>query len=989
MAIAGTLTYKTDLDTRGVKKSGSTVKSIIAGLGITKMISKAMSTISSSLDGAISRYDTLNNFPKVMSNLGISAKESEKAIKKMSDKLAGLPTTLDQGALAVQRFTSKNGDVAKSTDLFLALNNALLAGGASTEIQATALEQLSQAYAKGKPDMMEWRSVQTAMPAQLNQISKEMLGNKNNLDKFLKKAKEFSKANPLSSTASELVEQLENVKKGTGDMTTALGTGLRTGVISMDQFMNTIVKLNQKGTKNFKSFETQARNSTAGLNTAIVVAKTQVVKGLTDILTSIDKSLKKSGTSMSKIISDLGKNAKKVLDNIAKALEKVDFVAIFNALKKLLPVIVSVTTAWIAYNVAIKATALIGIVSSITSTASAFIKLIPSIKSAKDAMTLLNMTLNVNPIVAVTTAVVALTTALALLSNSKKSSDSLFTQQQKQYEEEKKALEEQTQSINQNIDSWKDLQTQKQKNIDAGMTELSHYENLTSELGRIVDKNGKVKKGYEERAKFITSQLSDALGVEIKMTNGVIKNYASIQKEIKKVIEQKKAKIILDANEEEYTEAIKNQTQETKKLKEIETQRNEESAKRKDLLDKLEQAEEEARKNSGKWSASLRAEKDATIEYYKNLIKQSDDRLNTLKSNYSKQEDLVKQYAYGTMQYEKNLELFHKGQYDKMTTVNWNYVKEYEKTEDAKKAQLKDEISTTETHLKILKEMKNEYQTNEYDDQIKADEKLLKQQKSDLKKYQEQQEIGLGDIEDDWKKYYKQLIIDSAGKQIEFKKVGKDQIQMYVNGVKEGKPKSTKEMQTLVKEAIDKIKSGKTDAKTAGENLIDGVRTGVSNPNKQNQVYSSIANFGTNLLTKFKAALQEHSPSKATREMGGFLLEGVSLGIKDEEKNTLKDVNNFGNNVLEELSSSMDMSKQLEDMYKEMNKTIQMENAKLNFDVMSNNAYNRTMQLPAIIDLSANFEGTVPVQLNLDGEKIYDNQQKISVRKSIQYGGVK
>ena len=80
MAIAGTLTYKTELDTDGVKKSGNVVKSIIAGLGITKMISKAMDTITSSIDGAISRYDTLNNFPKVMSNLGISSKKAEKAI---------------------------------------------------------------------------------------------------------------------------------------------------------------------------------------------------------------------------------------------------------------------------------------------------------------------------------------------------------------------------------------------------------------------------------------------------------------------------------------------------------------------------------------------------------------------------------------------------------------------------------------------------------------------------------------------------------------------------------------------------------------------------------------------------------------------------------------------------------------------------------------------------------------------------------------------
>ena len=111
-----------------VEKGGSKIKSIIAALGITKIISSAISTINASIDGAISRIDTLNKFPKVMSNLGISSEDASKAINTLSDKLKGIPTTLDDAALAVQRFTSKNGDVKKSTEIFLAVNNALLAG---------------------------------------------------------------------------------------------------------------------------------------------------------------------------------------------------------------------------------------------------------------------------------------------------------------------------------------------------------------------------------------------------------------------------------------------------------------------------------------------------------------------------------------------------------------------------------------------------------------------------------------------------------------------------------------------------------------------------------------------------------------------------------------------------------------------------------------------------------------------------------------------
>lgn len=219
------------------------------GVVLSKALTKIASMISNQLDAAISRVDTLNRFPKMMTNLGISANDAEDSITKMSESLQGLPTTLDSAASAVQRFTSKNGDVAKSTDLFLALNNAILAGGAPAQDQASALEQLSQAYAKGKPDMMEWRTAMQAMPAQLNQVAKAM---------------------------------------GFGDNAAdALGEALRNGNVSMEDFMSTIIKLNKTGVDGFLSFEEQARNSTGGIGTAFTVMQSRITQGVAAIIDEI------------------------------------------------------------------------------------------------------------------------------------------------------------------------------------------------------------------------------------------------------------------------------------------------------------------------------------------------------------------------------------------------------------------------------------------------------------------------------------------------------------------------------------------------------------------------------------------------------------------------------------------------------------------------------------------------------------------------------
>src|SRR5574344_2276602 len=176
MAVAGSLTYDTKIDNTGFKSglNGMNTSAVALGNVIANVFNKVASVISGSIDGAVKRFDTLNNFPKVMTNLGISAEDSTSAVNELSDKLTGIPTTLDSATLAVQRFTSKNNDVKKSTKIFLAVNDAILAGGASTEIQASALEQLSQSYSKGKMDMMEWRTLQTAMPAQLKQVATAM-----------------------------------------------------------------------------------------------------------------------------------------------------------------------------------------------------------------------------------------------------------------------------------------------------------------------------------------------------------------------------------------------------------------------------------------------------------------------------------------------------------------------------------------------------------------------------------------------------------------------------------------------------------------------------------------------------------------------------------------------------------------------------------------------------------------------------------------------
>ena len=217
-------------------------------------VNMALDTMKSHVGSAVDRYDQLNNFPKVMKNLGIATNDTKNAMKDLDKGISGLPTTMDIATAGVTRFVSKNNDIKKSTKYFLAMNNAITAGGMSTQVQSAAVEQLSQAYSKGKMDMQEWRSIQTAMPAQLNQVAKAM-----------------------------------------GMSTDALGEGLRNGTVSMDEFMDTMVRLNEEGIDGLASFEDQAKSATGGIKTAFTNLGTGVTKGMATCIGAIDKMLQNNG----------------------------------------------------------------------------------------------------------------------------------------------------------------------------------------------------------------------------------------------------------------------------------------------------------------------------------------------------------------------------------------------------------------------------------------------------------------------------------------------------------------------------------------------------------------------------------------------------------------------------------------------------------------------------------------------------------------------
>ena len=230
-------------------KMGTLAFGAVAGAAAA-LANKGINMITSSIDGAIKRVDTLKNAPSVLQNLGFSAEESARAIKLIDKGVQGLPTSLDEIASSLVAIASSSGlSIDKATDLTVAFNNMALAGGKGPAEAQRALVQFTQALGRGKFQAQDFNTLMEVMPAQLNQVAKTLLG--------------------ASANSGQLRDALTS------------------GEVSMSQFNDAIIGLNKEGGANFASFADQAKTATGGIATGWSLVQTAITRGIANIISAV------------------------------------------------------------------------------------------------------------------------------------------------------------------------------------------------------------------------------------------------------------------------------------------------------------------------------------------------------------------------------------------------------------------------------------------------------------------------------------------------------------------------------------------------------------------------------------------------------------------------------------------------------------------------------------------------------------------------------
>ena len=530
---------------KGFEKIKDAIKNFSVGAVAFKAVSSAMDLVSQSMDKAIDRFDTLQRFPKVMKAFGHSSKDIAASTKLLSEGIEGLPTTLDTVVATTQKLTSMTGNLKQSTKLTIALNNAFLASGASTEEASRGLTQYTQMLSSGKVDLQSWKTLQETMSYALQ-----------------KTAESFGYAG--ASAQNDLYKALQD------------------GKITFSDFSKRLIELN----KGVNGFAEMAKKNSEGIRTSFTNIVSAIAKGIANVITEFDKMSKAvTGKSIAEhlnSIKDVINNTFNVIINVIRGATPVvkSLVSVLGFLKPVLDPLISIFAGVVSAVLLFKGAMLgLAIIKGIGSLIGTLITSLVSLTSTS---------------LVATGATTGLAGALAALSSggvfivvgaiaglvSWLTQESEETKKAKEKAKEfQQSLDDLHESINKGNEAYKDRRNE----IQATAEDNERLVKKIDELNAVENKTASQKKELASAAETLNSRI-EGLNIQYDKATGTINMTTDA---IRKQIEIAKASAEIEAANERMVENAKKRLEIKDKMKELEKEYQ-------GVLDKTEKIEDVA-----------------------------------------------------------------------------------------------------------------------------------------------------------------------------------------------------------------------------------------------------------------------------------------------------------------------------------------------------------------------------------------------------------
>ncbi len=630
----GEIRINTKIDSSGISAGIGKIKSafgsIVSSLSVFSLMQQGVDLVTGSIDSALDRGDTMDQFDRTMNKLVGDSTKVNQALDSLKDITTGTAYSLDTAAKATQNFVTRGMDLKDATSQVGIWADAVSFYGKGTSAE---LENVTDALAK-------MRTKGTVEMDQLNRL--------------------FDVG----------IDAVGMYAKATGRSSASVQYDLTYGKISSAEFIDTVSEAMETGAGGVQKLAGAAKEAGASWSGTIANMRTAVTRGVLGIIESLDEGLqaanlpgikdiisgigstiedvlgKASGMipnfiqaatglydEFQPVISSLGDVISGVIDTVQQKLPEIISVGkelyntvapdlknlvttigdmlggaiktvinmlpgaiqtatnLYNTIKPLAPLILGVTAAvkgWQAFRSV--QNWLGGLGNTLSSVAKRIIsftdesnflgkalgtagnsatnasKLFTSAgldtknmagevsKASKATQALSGMVSALtSPLGLVLTATIGVTAAITAY----QLSTSEAAERSRELEESQKRVSEAIDSANQATQDAADSYHQAD---EANQKTLEGYQSLYDELMTLVDANGKVKSGYEDRVEYINGELNQAFGTELQLIDGTIQGVDKLAGSWDNLMEKQRAAMQLESMAEIYQTELQNQS---------------------------------------------------------------------------------------------------------------------------------------------------------------------------------------------------------------------------------------------------------------------------------------------------------------------------------------------------------------------------------------------------------------------------------------------
>ena len=428
-----------------------------------------------------------------------------------------------------------------------------------------------------------------------------------------------------------------------------------------------------------------------------------------------------------------------------------------------------------------------------------------------------------------------------------------------------------------------EFNTSLQDSYNAEMSEITNVQSLANELQTLVDKNGKVKEGYEGRVDFILNELNEALGTEYKLNGNIVESYDKIVNSIDEVIQKKRAEILLANEEEKYNEALNKRTE---------------------AYNNLKQAQQELNEVTEKYSKAAQNGDEYTKALWDSQLKLAKENLKTAETTYQ-------DYLNDIATYESDYATVMSGNNEQIQKLLDSRSYSYQSASGDLAETVANNIQQVQTEVEYYKQAyekdlanDDSYNAEKNKTQKEAAEKRLKDLADELMSITSTtEELTPATIE-----AWKGLASGSYDVYSEYLAKMTPEMQQKIQditGVLANDTGVQNEAASLGQRINSNLASN-LDGITSGKNYVSGITQGVSNNRLLNNLYLKVQSLGRGMVNALNTSLDEHSPSKLTEKTGINFVQGLINGTLDKRKEVLNSVEALGNDMANRLNMNLD-----------------------------------------------------------------------------------